>query len=320
MQTIAEAAVRRGHQRLLYSGVRADQMSLVAVDPRTHFVKAIVGGVDYKKSQFNRATQALRQPGSAFKPFVFYTAFASGDYTPDSVVNDTPVTYYDGAEPYRPQNYDRTFSGPMSLRSSLAASRNIPPIVLGQRVGLNRVIEVCRTLGIKSPILPVISLPLGSVDLTPLEMVSAFATFANDGWQSETTSILQVTDNAGTVLLNNTPRPKLVLDPWAAASLNNAMQSVITSGTGRNASIGRPAAGKTGTTSSARDIWFVGYVPQLAAGVWAGNDNYAPLGQGASGGGFVAPVWGDFMYEALRDTPAESFTSPSKFERPRSNN
>jgi penicillin-binding protein 1A len=317
MQQAAEAAVRRGYDRLRYSGVSADQMALVAVDPRTHFIKAIVGGVDYQKSQFNRATQALRQPGSAFKPFVYYAAYASGQYTPDSVVNDTPVSYFDGAEPYRPLNYDRTFAGPMSLRSSLAASRNIPSVVLGQRVGLNRVIEICRTLGIKSPILPVISLPLGSVDLTPLEMVSAFATFANNGWQSETTSILQVTDNAGTVLLNNTPRPKLVLDPWAAAALNNSMQSVITSGTARSASIGRPAAGKTGTTSSARDIWFVGYVPQLAAGVWAGNDNYAPLGRGATGGGFVAPVWADFMAEALANVPEESFTPMDKFERPR---
>jgi penicillin-binding protein 1A len=319
LQTIAEAAVRRGHDRILASGIQADQMALVAVDPRTHFIKAIVGGVDYKASQFNRATQALRQPGSAFKPFVFYTAFATGNYTPDTPVNDTPVTYYDGPEPYRPQNYDRTFAGSMSIRSALASSRNIPPIVIGQRIGLNRVIEVCRTLGIKSPILPVISLPLGSVDLTPLEIVAAFATFANNGWQSETTSILQVTDNAGTVLLDNTPRPKLVLDPWSAASLNQAMQSVITSGTATTAQIGRPAAGKTGTTSSARDIWFVGYVPQLAAGVWAGNDDYSPIGSGASGGGFVAPVWADFMDEALRNTPAESFTSPSQFERPNPN-
>jgi penicillin-binding protein 1A len=317
MQNIAEAAVRRGHERITWSGIRADQMALVAIDPRTHFIKAIVGGVDYKRSQFNRATQALRQPGSAFKPFVFYTAFATGEYTPDSSVTDKPVTYMDGPEPYSPQNYDRTFAGAMSIRSALAASRNIPPIVLGQRVGLNKVIEVCRTLGIKSPILPVISLPLGSVDLTPVEIVAAFATFANNGWQSDTTAILQVTDNAGTVLLDNTPRPKLVLDPWAAASLNSAMQSVITSGTGTSAQIGRPAAGKTGTTSSARDIWFVGYVPQLAAGVWAGNDDYSPIGQGASGGGYVAPVWADFMAEALQNTPAESFTPADEFERPK---
>jgi penicillin-binding protein 1A len=316
MQTIAEGVVRRGHERLQWS-VGADQLTLVAIDPRTHFIKALVGGVDYKKSQFNRATQALRQPGSAFKPFVYYAAFATGEYTPDSSVVDKPVTYYDGPEPYSPLNYDRTFAGAMSIRSAIASSRNIPPVVIGQRIGLNRVIDVCRTLGIKSPILPVISLPLGSVDLTPLEMVAAFATFANDGWQSETTAILQVTDNAGTVLLDNTPRPKLVLDPWAAAALNQAMQSVLTSGTATSAQIGRPAAGKTGTTSSARDIWFVGYVPQLAAGVWAGNDNYSPLSQGASAGTYVAPVWADFMAEALQNTPAEDFTPASEFERPK---
>jgi penicillin-binding protein 1A len=317
MQKIAEDTVKRGHQRLLAQGVNADQMALVAVDPRTHFIKAMVGGVDYQKSQFNRATQAIRQPGSSFKPFVYYTAFATGKYTADSSIEDKQITFNDGVEVYTPQNYDRTFGGSMSIRSALATSRNIPAITLGQKVGIEKVIEVCRTLGIKSPMLPVISLPLGSVDLTPLEITAAFATFANNGWQSETTSIAQVTDSEGRILLDNTPKPKLVLDPWAAAELNYAMQSVITSGTAVAASIGRPAAGKTGTTSSERDIWFVGFVPQLAAAVWAGNDAYTPIGKGATGGGFIAPIWGDFMYEALKGVPVENFTPASKFERPR---
>ncbi len=317
LQNMAEDTVHRGHARLLGQGIRADQMALVAVDPRTHFIKAMVGGVDYKKSQFNRVTQALRQPGSAFKPFVYYTAFASGKYTPDSTVQDKPMTFNDG-EPYSPRNYDNGFRGAMSIRSALASSRNIPVIALGQRVGIEKVIDVCRTLGIKSPIPPVISLPLGSVDLTPLEITSAYATFANDGWQSDTTAILQVTDNSGHLLLDNTPKPKLVLDPWAAASLNSALQSVITGGTGVAAAIGRPAAGKTGTTSDERDIWFVGYVPQLAAAVWAGNDDYKQIGKGATGGGSIAPIWGDFMYAALKGVPVEQFTPASKFERPRS--
>jgi len=317
LQQMAEAAVQRGFASLQAGGIRADQLALAAVDPRTHYVKALVGGVDYNRSQFNRATQAMRQPGSAFKPFVFYAAYASGNYTPDSGINDSPVSYRDGMGYYVPQNYDRTFMGPMSMRMALATSRNIPAIVLGQQVGIDRVIEICRTLGITSPMLPVVSLPLGAVDLTPLEMAAAYATFANNGWQSSTTTIIQVTDNSGHLLLDHTPRPKLVLDPWAAAATNNTMQSVITSGTGTGANIGRPAAGKTGTTSSERDIWFVGYVPQLSAAVWAGNDNYAPLGQGATGGGFMAPIWRDFMSQALKDVPVQDFTPMSKFQRPK---
>ncbi|OLP20393.1 penicillin-binding protein [Leptolyngbya sp. 'hensonii'] len=316
LQRIAEETVRRGHDNLLYQGVYADQMSLVAVDPRTHFVKAMVGGVDYKKSQYNRAIQAMRQPGSAFKPFVYYTAFATGRYAPDSAIADSPVSYPDGYEMYQPKNYDGTFMGVITIRKALEVSRNIPAIRLGQEVGLNKVIEVCRTLGIKSPIEPVISLPLGAVDLTPMEMAGAYATFANTGWHSEPTFIVQVTDSNGNLLLDNTPKPQLVLDPWAAASLNEVLQGVINRGTATVAQIGRPAAGKTGTTSSERDIWFVGYVPQLAAAVWVGNDDYSPLGHGATGGTFVAPIWRDFMEQAMQGVPVERFRPASEFDRP----
>ncbi|MFM7449660.1 MAG: transglycosylase domain-containing protein [Leptolyngbyaceae cyanobacterium] len=316
MQRIAEDTVLWGNQKLNNQGVYADQMALVAVDPRTHYVKAMVGGVDYKKSQYNRATQAMRQPGSAFKPFVYYAAFASGKYTPDSIVNDTPVSYPDGYEMYYPQNYDNTFAGPISIRRALEVSRNIPAIRLGQEIGLNKVIDVVRTIGIRSPIEPVVSLPLGSVDLTPLEMAGSYATLASNGWYSETTLIAQVTDSSGNVLLDNTPKPQLVLDPWATASLTDVLRGVVDRGTGVEARFGRPAAGKTGTTSSERDIWFVGYVPQLATAIWAGNDNYSPVGQGATGGGFIAPIWREFMYQALQNTPVDNFRSPSEFQKP----
>lgn len=318
MQRMAEDTVRYSHQRLYYQ-VGADQMALVAVDPRTHFVKAMVGGVDYDKSQFNRAVQALRQPGSAFKPFVYYTAFASGRYGPDSIVYDSPVGYPDGDGYYYPRNYGGSFSGAVSIRRALEVSLNVPAIKVGQDVGLNKVIETCRILGIKSPIEPVISLPLGAVDLTPLEMAGAFATFANNGWHSDTTFIVQVTDSSGNVLLDNTPKPKLVLDPWASASLNSALQGVIYQGTATAAQIGRPAAGKTGTTSSERDIWFVGYVPQLAVAVWVGNDDFTPLYSGSTGGTFVAPVWRDFMLQALQNTPVQYFRPASDFEPPSPN-
>jgi penicillin-binding protein 1A len=314
LQLLAEDTVRYGSNVL--QG-QADQLALIAIDPRTHFVKAIVGGVDSRKTSFNRVTQAQRQPGSAFKPFVYYTAFASGKYTPDSSISDSPVSYDDGSgERYAPQNYDHTFSGSMTLRHALAQSRNIPAVVLGQKVGLEKVIDVCRVLGVRSPIAPVISLPLGAVDLTPLEMASAYATFASNGWQSDPTTVLQVTDGAGRVMLNNTPQRKLVLDPWATASLVDAMQAVVSGGTGKAAALDRPTAGKTGTTSSARDIWFGGFVPQLAAVVWAGNDDYSPLGSGASGGGIMAPIWRDFMSRAMQGQPVMDFTSASKFQRP----
>jgi penicillin-binding protein 1A len=316
MQRMAEETVSRWHGRLRGRGLYADQIALVAIDPRTHFVKAIVGGVDPKKSEFNRAIQAHRQPGSAFKPFVYYTAFASGKYTPNSIVYDTPVRYRDGNGYYYPKNYDSSFAGAMSIRHALEVSRNVPAIKIGRAVGLNKVIETCRILGINSPMEPVTSLPLGAIGVTPLEMASAYATFASYGWQSEPTVIVRVTDSSGNVLLDNTPKPQLVLEPWAAASLTSVMQGVITNGTGRAAQIDRPAAGKTGTTNSERDIWFAGYVPQLATAVWVGNDNYKPLGKGATGGGMVAPVWQDFMRKALQGVPVQRFRPASEFERP----
>ncbi len=320
-QRMAERTVRNWHETLYQQGVFYDrnngQIALVAVDPRTHFVKAMVGGADFEKSQYNRAIQAQRQPGSAFKPFVYYAAFATGKYGPNSIVNDSPVSYRDGDGYYSPQNYGGSFSGAVSIRKALEVSLNIPAVKIGQEVGLNKVVEVCRVLGFKSPITPVISLPLGAVDVTPMEMAGAYATFASNGWASDTTFIVQVTDSNGKVLLDNTPKRRLVLDPWSAASINDVLQGVITNGTGTRAQIGRPAAGKTGTTSSERDVWFVGYVPQLSTAIWVGNDDYTPLARGATGGGYVAPIWRDFMVQALQGMPVQSFTNPWVFQPPK---
>jgi 1A family penicillin-binding protein len=315
-QRMAEETISRAHDNLRYRGLYPDQVALAAVDPRTHFVKALVGGISYEKSQFNRAVQARRQPGSSFKPFVYYTAFATGKYSPESTVIDAPVSYRDGDGWYSPQNYGGGFSGAMSIRTALINSTNIPAVKIGKAVGLDKVIETCRTLGIKSPMDPVTSLPLGAIGVTPLEMAGGYATFASNGWYSEPTVIVRVTDSGGNVLLDNTPKPRLVLDSWAAASLNSVLQGVISGGTGTAAQIGRPAAGKTGTTSSERDVWFVGYVPQLAAAVWIGNDDNRPLGGGATGGGFAAPIWRDFMLQALKNEPVQSFKPASNFNRP----
>lgn len=318
-QMMAEGTVKKWHKNLLGQGLRNNQIALVAVDPRTHFVKALVGGVDSRASEFNRATQALRQPGSAFKPFVYYAAFATGKYGPDTTVMDTPVSYRDGNGWYFPRNYDGGFSGAMSIRTALAQSRNIPVIKLGKAIGMNKVVETCRTLGIMSPMEPVTSLPLGAIGMTPLEMASAYATFANYGWQSPATVIVRVTDSSGNVLLDNTPKPQRVLDPWASAATIDILQSVVTSGTGKAADIGRPVGGKTGTTSSEKDIWFVGTVPQLTTAVWVGRDDNRQLSSGATGGGMVAPIWRDFMVQALKGVPVEKFKSPSQFPRPKSN-
>ncbi len=318
-QRMAEETVKKWHETLQGEGLSHNQMALVSIDPRTHFVKALVGGVDYKTSEFNRATQAQRQPGSSFKPFVYYTGFATGKFAPDTTVYDTPVSYRDGDGWYYPRNYDGTFGGAMSIRTAIAHSRNIPVIKVGKAVGMNKVIETCRTLGIMSPMEPVSSLPLGAIGVTPLEMASAYATFANYGWQSPPTVIARVTDSSGNVLLDNTPKPQLVLDSWASAAIIDVMRSVISEGTGKTADIGRPAAGKTGTTSSEKDIWFVGTVPQLTTAVWVGRDDNRQLAHGATGGVMVAPIWRDFMQKALKNVPAEDFKSPSQFTRPKSN-
>ncbi|WP_315787969.1 transglycosylase domain-containing protein [Fischerella sp. JS2] len=317
-QMMAEKTVKQWHQTLEGQGLNNNQIALVAIDPRTHFVKALVGGVDSKTSEFNRATQAHRQPGSSFKPFVYYTAFASGKFTPRTTVLDTPVRYRDGNGWYYPRNYDHSFMGAISIRTALAQSRNIPAIKIGKAVGMNKIIETCRTLGIMSPMEPVSSLPLGAIGVTPLEIASAYATFANYGWQSPPTIIAHITDSSGNVLLDNTPNPKLVLNPWAAAATLDVMQTVVRKGTGKGAAIGRPVAGKTGTTSSEKDIWFIGSVPQLTTAIWVGRDDNRQLAHHATGGGMVAPIWRDFMQKALKGVPVENFKPPSKFPRPKS--
>ncbi|MHC5746543.1 MAG: transglycosylase domain-containing protein [Nostoc sp.] len=318
-QMMAEETIKKWHQTLERQGLNNNQMALVAIDPRTHFVKALVGGVDSKTSEFNRATQAHRQPGSSFKPFVYYTAFASGKFTPNTTILDTPVSYRDGNGWYYPRNYDNTFKGAIPIRTAIAQSRNVPAVKIGKAVGMNKVIETCRTLGIMSPMEPVSSLPLGAIGVTPLEMASAYATFANYGWQSPPTIIARVTDSSGNVLIDNTPKPQLVLDPWASAAILDVMQTVVQEGTGKGAAIDRPVAGKTGTTSSERDIWFIGTVPQLTTAVWVGRDNNSQLAHNATGGGMVTPIWRDFMQKALKDVPVENFKPPSQFSRPQPN-
>ncbi|MFN9021649.1 MAG: transglycosylase domain-containing protein [Pseudanabaena sp.] len=317
MQRIAEEVAAEGHKDLVDRGAYADQLSLVAVDPRTGFVKALVGGVgDFDKNQFNRAVLARRQLGSSFKPFVYYLAFASGNYTPDSTIDDSAMSIPDGDEPYVPRNYDNKFSGAMSIRQAIAVSRNIPALRLGIEFGNDNVVALCRKLGINSPILPVVSLPLGAADVTPMEVAGAYAVFASGGYKSKTTLIARVTDRNGNLVLDNTPKPELILDPIAVSYLTDALRSVVTNGTATEAQMsdGRPVAGKTGTTSDFRDAWFVGYTPQLSVAIWIGNDDYSPMANGVTGGVYVVPIWRKFMERALAGQPIEQFPVPSEIQ------
>lgn len=322
LQRIAEETAAEGHQDLVDRGAYADQLSLVAVDPRTGFVKALVGGVgDFSKNQFNRAVLARRQLGSSFKPFVYYLAFASGNYTPDSTIDDSPMSIPDGDELYQPRNYDNTFSGGISIRQAIAVSRNIPAIKLGLEFGNENVVALCRKLGITSPMNPVVSLPLGAADVTPMEVAGAYAVFASGGYKSKTTLIARVTDRNGNLILDNTPKPELILDPIAVSYLTDALRSVVTNGTATEAQLsdGRPVAGKTGTTSDFRDAWFVGYVPQLSVAIWIGNDDYSPMANGVTGGVYVVPIWRRFMEKALAGQPIEQFPVPSEIQEKESN-
>ncbi len=321
LQELAERSMQNAHRSLKNEGIDTQdlQIALASVDPRTHFIKALVGGSNYKKTQLNRALHSQRPPGSTFKPFVYYAAFASGKYTPDSEIDDRPIRFRDGDGYYAPKNYGGGYSGVVSLRTALVNSINIPAVILGRRVGLDKVIEICKSLGINSPLIPAISLPLGSIGVTPLEMAGAYATFASNGWHSEPTIIARVTDSRGDLILDNTPKPQLILDPWATATLTSVLRDVINEGTGKQASIGRQVAGKTGTTDSERNIWFVGYVPQLATAIWVGDDHNRRLGNHVSGGGNVAPIWGSFMEKAMRNVPEDYFEPPYKFKRPSSN-
>jgi 1A family penicillin-binding protein len=315
LQDIAERTAEEGRIELQERGAYANQLALVAVDPRTGFVKALVGGVGgFQKNQFNRAVQARRQLGSSFKPFVYYAAFATGRYGPDSFVDDSPMSIPDGDEYYTPRNYDGTFSGGISVRQAVAVSRNIPAIRLGLDVGMDNVVALCRKLGINSPMLPVVSLPLGSADVTPMEVAGAYAVFASGGYKSKTTMIARVTDRNGNVVLDNTPKPQLILDPVAVADLTDTLRGVVTNGTGTGAQLadGRPVAGKTGTTSDFRDAWFVGYTPQYSVAIWIGNDDYSQMADGVTGGEFVVPIWRRFMERAHQGLPIEQFPVPSE--------
>jgi penicillin-binding protein 1A len=286
--------------------------ALVAIDPATGAVKALVGGYDFKRSEFNRAIVAKRQPGSAFKPIIYATAIERG-LTPASMVLDNPVVYTNEEldKVWKPENYEEKFYGLITLREALTYSRNLATVRLLEQVGVRNVIEFAQRVGIQSPLTRDLSLALGSSGVTLTEMTSAYAVFANQGVRVEPTLIISVSDHNGRVLEHRELAPQQVLSKETAYVVTNMMEDVIERGTARRAkSLGRPLAGKTGTTNEFTDAWFIGFAPNLVAGVWVGFDDNRSLGDREAGGSAALPIWMTFMQESLSRFPIAPFSIP----------
>lgn len=309
------------------------QGGLVAMDPKTGRVLAMVGGFSYGQSEFNRATQAMRQPGSSFKPFVYAAAMDNG-YTPASVIMDAPIEIVSGGQVWRPENYGGEVSGPSTLRSGIEHSRNLMTVRLANDLGMNIVAEYAERFGIYDHMLPVLSMSLGAGDTTVLRMVSAYSVIANGGKQIKPTLIDRIQDRYGKTIFRHEERlcegcnagdwqnqeePNIVdnretvLDPMTAYQITSMMQGVIQRGTaaGKVDLGGRDVAGKTGTTNDEKDAWFVGFTPDLVAGLYMGFDTPAPLGRGGTGGVLSAPIFNEFMQAAVKDMPESKFVIPS---------
>jgi penicillin-binding protein 1A len=333
------------------------QAAIYAMDPRTGGVKAMVGGYDFKKSQFNRATQARRNPGSAFKPVIYGAALEKG-MTAASIIEDSPVEYDSGmSKSWKPKNYDNIYRGNVTMREALTNSINIVSIKILEKIGASTAVEFAKKLGITSPLEANLALALGASSVTPQELTAAYGVYAAGGYKVTPYFITKVTDRDGKVLEetsvpaiakfdNNTsairvtmtgstddgtnsaqpqnvqpelkpasgsqlPPPVQVVSPEVSYIITNLMQSVVSSGTGQRAkALGRPVAGKTGTTNDMKDAWFVGYIPQLVTGVWVGFDQERSMGRLEVGGRAAAPIWLYFAEQALQGTPVEVFPIP----------
>jgi penicillin-binding protein 1A len=270
--------------------------AIVAIDPHTGYIRAMVGGYDYSKSEFNRVVSARRQPGSAFKPIIYAAALDNG-FTPASIIDDDPVTYTGGTRgDWTPDNYDHKYYGPTRLRDALAYSRNIVTVKLVDMVGIDKVIEFGRMVGIEGDMPRNLSIALGSISVTPLELAKAYSVFASGGVKMKPIAIKSIRDAKGMVIESNEPQGEQVIKPETAFLITSMMEDVINYGTGwRVRALGRPAAGKTGTTNNNRDAWFVGYTPSLVACVWVGFDDMRPLGSQETGARAASPIWLNFM-------------------------
>ncbi len=287
------------------------QGALVAIDNATGEIKAMVGGRDFNLSKFNRATQALRQVGSSFKPYV-YTAAIDRGATPDDTILDAPISFPMPTGPaYEPHNYDEKFEGTITLRRALAQSRNIPALKLADNLGIKVVIDYAHRFGITSNIPPYLPVALGAVEVTPMEQTSAFSVFPNDGVHITPRYITKVTDYEGRTLEENFPDVRDVVSARTARTLTAMLREVVLHGTGIAAStLKYPLAGKTGTTNNFTDAWFVGFSPSITCGVWVGYDEKKFLGARETGARAALPIWMDFMKAALSGKDPGEFQPP----------
>lgn len=285
----------RGNELTLEQEPEAEG-ALIALDPATGFIRAMVGGYDYAKSEYNRAIYAKRQPGSAFKPVIYATAMDNG-FNPASVINDEPVTYKGGPKgDWSPENYDHKYYGPTRLRDALAYSRNIVTVKLVDTIGVDRVIEFARNIGLEEEMPRNLSIALGSLSVTPMELAMAYSVFANNGMRMKAKTIKYITDSKGRILETNEPEGEQAISPETSFLITSMMEDVVNYGTGwRAKALGRPVAGKTGTTNDYRDAWFVGYVPDMLSCVWVGFDDMRPLGNQETGARAASPIWVNFM-------------------------
>lgn len=305
---LAKVEARHGKKSPSLSPLQA---ALIAIEPSTGHIRAMVGGRDFSRSQFNRAWQAFRQPGSAFKPVIFAAALERGFGAAD-LLDDTPVTYkLDKKKTWTPENFTKTYQGKVTLRKALVQSLNVPTVKLLEKIGVDDTVRYARKLGVKSPLQPYLSLALGSSDVTLMELTSSYAIFDNHGVRQDPLAILMITDSTGRTLYASDAVPEQVMKPEIAYLVTNLLKGVVERGTGWKArSLGRPAAGKTGTTNDYRDAWFVGYTPSLVAGVWVGYDDQRSIGRKETGARAALPIWLEFMKKAHKDVEPEDFAPP----------
>ena len=324
LQTYARQSLKKGLERLdTMMGIKEEsadypQGALVAIDTGSGAVKALVGGRDYYKSEFNRAIKSLRQPGSGFKPFLYYTAFKNLGFHPGTILTDKPVIIpVKGAPDWEPKNFSKTFSGNMILKKALINSVNTIAAQLVEKTGPGAVNRTARTCGIQSPLKEVYSVALGTSGVTPFEMASAYTVFATLGVLHDPFLFWRVEDAFGRVIFEHIVQEKRVLDPSTTYQVVDMMKSVIETGSGRSIrqlGFNRAAAGKTGTADSYNDAWFTGFTPTLSTSVWAGFDKKKKLMDinkvGITGGRIAAPIWAEFMINALKSEPERDFPIP----------
>ena len=291
--------------------------ALISLTPENGQVKAMVGGYDFKKSQFNRSVQAIRQPGSAFKPIIYAAAINEG-YSPSSIIIDSPIIFkekQDAFDKWKPVNFEEKFYGPTSLREALAHSRNVVTVKLMQKIGIKSTIRLAKSLGISSKLEENLSISLGSSGMTLYDLVSAYSAFANMGNRIKPTVIRNIKSRREEVLFSSIPEITQPISPGTAHIITSLMESVVKNGTAKKVkALKRPVAGKTGTTNNYVDAWFMGYTPDLVTGVWVGKDKDEPLGRNETGSRAAIPIWLQFMQEALANKPIINFPVPSDIQ------